>query len=64
LRAAQIAPRRAQIAFRNGQLCAWAFTNKNSLRASDIQGQQTVKRAETSYTTGASGIQSCAHGEY
>ena len=51
--------RRAQIMFRNGQLCARALTNKMSLRASDIQGQQTVKRAETMHSTSASGVQSC-----
>ncbi len=36
LRTAQIAPRRAQVRFHNGQLCAWPFTNKNSLPPSDF----------------------------
>ncbi len=49
--------------FRNGQLCAWPFTSKNSLLPSDFCGQQTVKRAETKHSTSASGVQSCAQGE-
>ncbi len=64
LRAAQIAPRREQSRFHNGQLCAWPFTNKSSLRPRDCCGQQKVKRAETMHSTSASGVQSCAHGEY
>jgi hypothetical protein len=50
--------------FRNGQLCAWPFTNKNSLPPSDFCGQQTVNRAETVHSISASGVQSCAHSEY
>jgi len=50
--------------FHDGQLCAWPFTNKNSLPASDFCGQQTVNRAETVHSTSASGVQSSAHGEY
>jgi hypothetical protein len=50
--------------FHNGQLCVWPFTNKNSLPPSDFCGQQTVKRAETMHSTRASGVQSCARGEY
>ena len=36
MHAAQIAPRRMQIGFHNGQLCARPFANKNSLRPSNI----------------------------
>ena len=46
--------------FHNGQLCAWPFTNKNSLPPSSIWGQQTVNRAETVHSTSARGVQSCA----
>ena len=40
--------------FRNGQLCAWPFTNKISVPPSDFCGQQTVNRAETVHSTSAS----------
>jgi hypothetical protein len=50
--------------FRNGQLSARAFANEKSLRPRDCCGKQKVKRAETLHSTSASGVQSCAHGEY
>jgi len=52
------------VMFRIGQLCARALTNKMSRRHSDFCGQQTANRVETVHSTSASGVQSCARGEY